>query len=230
MLTTLLTHHIRPRWQYGGRTIMTWLTAALLLLQLPLPALAALSDPWTLWEFMRNYTGADKIDRLHNSFAVGTRGCSGTMISPHLYLSAAHCGGPLINVRFYHIDEDAPGPAPQYQQQSQPYRGRPLPWQSFIHPTGTQEGDTQLFWLEDGSDGVPPGIKYGYIELSVPASVVGEQLYSFWFNPQDGLADTVLYSDGVVTTVGTQPIGDPPLYFAKSDLYTQGGASGSSVL
>jgi hypothetical protein len=229
MLTKLFTHHIRPHGRHDGRTIRILLTAVLLL-QLPLPALAALSDPWTMWEFMRNYTGADKIDRLHNSFAVGTRGCSGTMISPHIYLSAAHCGGPLITVRFYHIDEDAPGPAAQYQQQSQPYRGRPLPWQSFIHPTGTQEGDTQLFWLEDGSDGVPPGIKYGYIELSVPASVVGEQLYSFWFNPQDGLVDTVLYSDGVVTTVGTQPIGDPPLYFAKSNLYTQGGASGSSVL
>ena len=152
------------------------------------------------------------------------------MISPHIYLSAAHCGGPLIDVRFYHIDEDAPGPAAQYQQKSQVYRGRPLPWQSFIHPTGTQKGDSQLFWLEDGSDGVPPGIKYGYIELSPTASALGEQLYSFWFNPQDGLADTVLYSDGSVTRLGTQPIGDPPLYFAHSDLFTLGGASGSSVL
>jgi hypothetical protein len=77
---------------------------------------------------------------------------------------------------------------------------------------------------------VPPGIKYGFIELSASAGSLGEPLYSFWFNPQDGLADTVLYSDGSVTTLGSQPIGDPPLYFTRSDLFTQAGASGSSVL
>ena len=199
---------------------------------------APLNDPWTLWEFMRNYTGGDKIDRLHNSFAIGARGgCSGTMISPHIYLTAAHCGSPIIEVYFYHIDEDAPvnlgagfPPPTQFQQISSRYRGRPLPWQSFIHPTGTQEGDAQLFWLDDGADGIAPGIKYGYIELSPPASVLGEQLYSFWFNPENGLSETLLYSDGEIDRIGTQPIGDPPLYFAHSTLFTRPGASGSSVL
>lgn len=199
---------------------------------------APLNDPWTLWEFMRNYTGNDKIDRLHNSFAIGARGgCSGTMISPHVYLTAAHCGSPIIDVYFFHIDEDSPvslgagfPPPTQFQQTSIKYRGRPLPWQSFIHPTGVQEGDAQLFWLDDGPDGIAPGIKYGYIELSAPASVMGEQLYSFWFNPENGLNETLLYSDGEITTLGQQSIGDPPLFFAKSNLFTRPGASGSSVL
>ncbi len=199
---------------------------------------APLNDPWTLWEFFRNYTGGDKIDRLHNSFAIGARGgCSGTMLSPHVYLTAAHCGSPIIDVYFYHIDEDAPvslgagfPPPTQFQQISSKYRGRPLPWQNFIYPNGAQEGDTQLFWLDDGADGVAPGIKYGYIELSPPASVMGEQLYSFWFNPENGLNETLLYSDGEIDRIGTQPIGDPPLYFAHSNLFTRPGASGSSVL
>lgn len=188
------------------------------------------AQPWTLWDFMNQYSGSDKINRLHNAFAVGTWGCSGTMVSPHLYLTAAHCGGDTINVRFYHIDEDAPGPANQYQQLSQIYRGRVLPWQHFIHPTGYQDGDGRLFWLEDGNDGVPPGVKYGYIELSSASTAIDDAVYSFWTNPEAGLATTLLYNDGVVINKGAEIIGDPPVNFTDSNFGARPGASGSSLL
>src|SRR5262245_9628045 len=64
----------------------------------------------TIWQFWQNYTGGDKIERLLNSYAVGLiSGCTGTMISPHIMLSAAHCGGPGFTgkrVQFFHMDED----------------------------------------------------------------------------------------------------------------------------
>ena len=52
-----LTDHIGLLWQHYTRTIMILLSATPFLLSLSLPAHAALSDPWTMWEFMRNYTG-----------------------------------------------------------------------------------------------------------------------------------------------------------------------------
>ncbi len=69
---------------------------------------------------MDEYTDSDKLTRLQNSFAVGQilspggGWCSGTMISPHIFMTAAHCGGPdhaTRTVRFFRIDEDAPNPA-----------------------------------------------------------------------------------------------------------------------
>ena len=57
---------------------------------------SAPGDKQTLWEFWRDYAGDDKVRRLMNSQSVGIigGGCTGTMISPHIFLSAAHCGGP----------------------------------------------------------------------------------------------------------------------------------------
>ena len=89
----------------------------------------------TMWEFMDEYEGDDKIIRILNSFAAGFAigggmMCSGTMISPHIFMTAAHCGGPdhaFREVFFFRIDEDT-GPIPGNQVQSGPYRARSFPW------------------------------------------------------------------------------------------------------
>src|SRR3712207_6535562 len=72
------------------------------------------TEAQTVWDFMDAYTGDDKFVRLRNSFSVGTLngGCSGIMISPHIFMTAAHCGGPGWTgfAQFFHIDEDSPTP------------------------------------------------------------------------------------------------------------------------
>ncbi len=85
----------------------------------------------TLWTFMDEYSGADKVTRLLSSYAVANiNGCTGTMISPHILITAAHCGGlPTSTVRFFRTDEDAPRPHPQYQGYSEPYYAHVFPWQ-----------------------------------------------------------------------------------------------------
>lgn len=188
------------------------------------------TQPYNYWEFIEHYQGNDKIDRIHNSFTVGWRGnCTGTMISPHIYMTAAHCGGEFIDVQFFHINEDVAAPSSQHQQRSERYRGRPLPWQSFISHAGKQDGDTRFWWLEDGSDGIPPGYKYGYVDLNTDKVKLGDEAYSFWVNPVPNVGSSILYSWGDAFRLG--PIGtDPPRYFSDYHIVSALGASGSTVI
>jgi hypothetical protein len=159
------------------------------------------------------------------------------MISPHLCMTAAHCGGPDNAhrvVMFFHIDPLGPV-GPQSQQLSEGYNAVSLPWQLFVEQSGersSQISDFMLWWVESGSDGVPPGIKYGIFELSAAPTQLDESVYSFWRNPVDDLrlADTLLYSSGKVVGHGTGQPGDPPTNFTIYSLPTTGGASGSTVI
>lgn len=107
---------------------------------------AAQSQPQgtqTIWQFWQNYTGADKVARLLNSYAVGLigGGCTGTMISPHIMVSAAHCGGPgpgEKTVQFFYMDEDATTVTSQVQAKSENYYARSFPWQVFGNANGIQ--------------------------------------------------------------------------------------------
>ena len=76
-----------------------------------LPVTSGLADSrkQTTWEFLATYHGADRSVRLLQRFAVGELrdgSCSGAMVSPHLYLTAAHCGGPgwTGSVQFFRQD------------------------------------------------------------------------------------------------------------------------------
>jgi hypothetical protein len=188
----------------------------------------------TIWEFIGEYTGADKALRLQRSFAVGNllSGCSGTMISPHIFMTASHCRGPGWTgfVRFVRIDEDSATPGPTAQAYSERYYARTFPWQTF-GPDSAGTGDTVLWWLENGTDGVPPGIKYGHLELNPNAVRDGDQAYSFWVNPVDNfngapLDWTIIYSAGSATRRFDGGYRGPSTEF---NMYIAGGGSGSAV-
>src|SRR5437667_549765 len=131
------------------------------------------------------------------------------MIWLHIFMTAAHCGGPEWTgfVRFFRIDEDSTSPGNSAQATSQAYYAQTFPWQIFTTPSG-QEGDVILWWIEDGDDKVPPGIKYGYLELSPEIVKLEDQVYSFWVNPVgsfngSALSNTLLHSTGSATSLGT---------------------------
>jgi hypothetical protein len=204
----------------------------------PVPSISEIGpDVMTMWDFY-NSLGAtrEKRTRLLQSFACGQilpSGCSGAMISPHIFMTAAHCGGPghIGSVRFFRIDEDSSTPGSSAQKYSESYTALTFPWTTFGPNTGG--GDTQLWWVEDGSDGVPPGIKYGYLDLEPTAVSVGQSAYSFWVNPVGNfngspLDDTLLYSEGNATNRFVDEGFRGPT--TDYDIYAAGGASGSPVI
>jgi V8-like Glu-specific endopeptidase len=194
-------------------------------------------DVRTIWEFMEAYASDPHRARLlQQSFAVGMlgSGCSGAMISPHIFMTAGHCGGAgwTGSVVFIRIDEDSSTPGATAQVYDR-YYARALPWyESYeeVRPLGG--GDTQLWWVEEGPDGIPPGIKYGYLELSPTAVRIGEKAYSFWVNPVENFRGsrldwTTLFSSGDATNRYVSDWRGPTTTYS---MYGAGGSSGSPVL
>jgi len=155
------------------------------------------------WGFLRDYAANDKVARILQSFACGTLNgdCSGAMVSPHLFMTASHCGGPGFTggVSFYAINPQGPA-SDDGQQLTPPYEATTLPWQDSGIPGHGRHGDTVLWWLDDGPDGVPPGIRYGYQELSGDNVPVGTPAYSFFNNTALHMENTLLYTDGTATS------------------------------
>ncbi|GAA1042841.1 hypothetical protein GCM10009557_69750 [Virgisporangium ochraceum] len=187
----------------------------------------------TMFEFHRGYTGADKQVRQLNSHAVGwlNGNCTGAMVSPHLFMTAAHCGGPgwSGSVRFLSLDEDAARPGPAAQQWGPAYHARVLPWQSF--GTATGGGDTVLWQVSNGPDGVAPGVRHGMVELSETEVAVGDEAYSLWGNPverYDGqrLDWTILHSAGRATARQVVDWRGPTTDYS---IYGAPGGSGSPI-
>lgn len=201
-----------------------------------LPVHRAAADParQTIWEFLNTYSGPGKSTLLQQRIAVGQlvsgngEWCSGTMVSPHIFMTAAHCSGPGWTgiVRFFRLNEHAATPT---QDMSEAYPAQTFPWQSFTSATGG--GDTELWLLENGSDGVAPGIKYGYLDLSPGTASVGDRAYSFWVNPGSyagvNLPVTLLYSEGAVTSRYDGGWRGPS---TDLSIFAAPGASGSPVL
>ena len=61
---------------------------------------------------------------------------------------------------------------------------------------------------------------------------MGEDVYSFWWNPvvEFGLTDTLLYSSGAAVELGTGQGGSPALNYTRYDFPGVGGSSGSAVI
>ncbi|MFL6446782.1 MAG: hypothetical protein ACJ746_03750 [Bryobacteraceae bacterium] len=84
--------------------------------------------------------------------------------------------------------------------------------------------------MDDGPDGVPPGTKYGYLELSNQGVVQGDPAYSFWVNPANiGSSDvSLLYSQGAALDSPSfnSGLGESGNY----SVFGIAGASGSLIL
>lgn len=187
----------------------------------------------TLWGFLRAYRGSDRIERLHNSFAVGhlSGNCGGAMISPHIFMTASHCAGPGYtgSVSFFRIDPFRLPPDHGSQQVTTPYAARAFPWQDSGIGSSTLHGDVVLWWLENGPNGVPPGIEYGYQEISGLDVEVGTPAYSFWPHAAIRLDSTLMYSSGVADARHAEDDGFLGRY-THYKMWAVGGASGSTNL
>ena len=190
----------------------------------------------TVWQFMADHSGEDRVRRQRASFASGSvsgGACSGAMISPHLFMTASHCGGPgsVATVQFFHTDHIGDPNNEAAQQLSASYTARALPWQhsGISSNVPGQRGDTVLLWLDDGPDGVPPGIRYGYQELTRADVHEGEPGYSFYRNPAFRRDDVLLYSQGLATHVHDDqgPFQGPSVEYS---MWSVGGISGSTNL
>lgn len=123
--------------------------------------------------------------------AANVSGCSGNMIGPNTLMSAAHCGIANANVTF------------------KVYRGRDRSrfdtevvscWNTIqTLPSGS---DVALFYCPN-INGLPPGLKYGYMDFDASPPTDGQPLYSIWRNnvAVPSYADAVLYSPGKITSI-----------------------------
>ena len=127
-------------------------------------------------------------------------------------------------VQFYHMDQLGAAADDRSQTLSRPFHARTLPW---VDGGPGVPGDVQLWLLPDDVDGVPPGIRYGFQELSSDEVTVGTLAYSFWSNPAQRLRSMLLYSKGVATSRETIDWLGPTTFY---DMWGVGGSSGSTLL
>jgi hypothetical protein len=178
----------------------------------------------------RYYSNAD-IARVAFASPNWNGGCSATMIGPNFVLTAAHCGpaeaaaNQTGTLRFmtYRANET--------ERNTETFQCRRL-----IH--GWPRHDLAVLFCDPNGAGVNPGDKYGYLDFETRSPVVGDSVYSIWWNAVDtgatGTTMVPLYSPGKVTrTNGViwsgilgAPAGTP--VGIEMDTWAQPGASGSS--
>ncbi|MEO8672911.1 MAG: trypsin-like peptidase domain-containing protein [Tahibacter sp.] len=122
-------------------------------------------------------------------------GCSSTMIGPNIVLTAAHCGpaegaaNQNANLRFVTYRDN------ETQRNQEIFTCRRL-----IH--GWPLHDLSLAWCDPNAAGINPGDKYGYLDVETRAPLIGDRVYSIWWNPvtqgATGSAMVPLFSSGFV--------------------------------
>jgi len=155
---------------------------------------------------------------------IGQLTCSGIMVGPNVALTAAHCSSNPsktgISFQVYR-NQDPLQPDTQFYNCDSIVQALP------------SRIDLQLLYCENGPDGVPPGVKFGYLDFDTDPVRVGQQLYSFWFNPitNQGVPWVELYSPGQVNIAGTLSEAWAGVNSGiEMDIWSQAGASGSSEI
>ena len=133
------------------------------------------------------------------SYAIGTTGCSGALLGPNLYMTAAHCGqnqSVTVSFRTYR-EQDARQPDELSVQCTGLYQNLSQHPDKDIDMT-----DIALFWcddveLEDGTS-IAPGDLFGYLDVDLRDHKSVSSWYSPWWNDvtRESLRGTLLWSEG----------------------------------
>lgn len=152
-----------------------------------------------------------------STWFVGSLGCSGNMIGPNILMTAAHCGPGAPNVNFKVYKE---------RDRTQPETEQVRCWEMI--QTLPSNSDVSLLYCPN-INGLPPGLKYGYMDFDASPPQEGQPLYSIWRNPVTNLSisDAVLYSAGKITVTGDMSFGGRGVYM---DIWSALGASGSASI
>ena len=170
-------------------------------------------------------------NQTYASFAIGTTGCSGALLGPNIYMTAAHCGqNESITVYFRTYREQDP-----HQPDQRSVRCSGLYQNLPIHPDGDIDlTDIALFWcedieLEDGTS-IAPGDLFGYLDVDLRDHTSISSWYSPWWNDvvDEGLSGTLLWSEG--SDMQLQNTNYWPYRLELNDMWGNPGSSGSAVI
>ena len=137
-----------------------------------------------------------------NSFAAGfSGGCSGALIGPNIYVTAAHCnleGQIWVTFQVY-------------------THGRSFEQEQFVcHRLFSTANDTDmaLFFCDPNEAGESPGDKYGYADVSATAPKKNTSVYAIWWNVVAAWnnTDIMLYSEGSVKDLAGEDAYTHPSY------------------
>lgn len=121
--------------------------------------------------------------------------CSSTMIGPNIVLTAAHCGPAEADA-----NQNARLRFVTYRNSETQRNEEIFYCRRLIH--GWPLHDLALAWCDPNASGVNPGDKYGYLDVETRAPLVGDYVYSVWWNPvtqgATGSAMVPLFSRGTV--------------------------------
>jgi hypothetical protein len=182
------------------------------------------------------------------SVYIPEEGCSGAMIGPNTFMSAAHCAGGDREIRFMVSRGDR-------------YSGWKTESFECKALMRTMKDTDLMLWYCPDKDGVSPGVKYGYLDfetalttsrkLDVQASldraVVDKPVRVFWWNWLDqddqgneiDVSKAIFVSEGKVTSRSSQSgwpaiqgdcSSDDPAPVMKTNTWVKSGVSGSSTL
>lgn len=145
-------------------------------------------------EYAFRHYGDPNIARVAFASPMWNSGCSSTMIGPNFVLTAAHCGPTETEP-----DQTRELKFMTYRQNETERNIEIFQCRRLIH--GWPRTDLAVLFCDPNGD-VNPGDKYGYLDVEMRAPVVGDRVYSVWWNPvttgPTGSLRVPLYSAGRV--------------------------------